>query len=142
VPRLRRLLLCLTLVALAASGEPAPGFKVVVHPDNPLSALDKKSVAEMFLKKLTRWPGGELVRPVDLATENPTRQGFSREVLDRSVPAVKNYWQQLIFSGRDVPPPELESDEAVVKFVLKRPGAIGYVSAGADVSTVKVLALK
>ena len=43
------------------------------------------------------------------------------------------------FSGRDVPPPELESDEAVVNYVLEHRGAVGYVSGAAKVRGAKVV---
>jgi hypothetical protein len=55
------------------------------------------------------------------------------------VQAVRAYWQQLIFSGRGVPPVELESDEAVVAFVLKYPGAVGYVSGATNIGNAKAL---
>jgi hypothetical protein len=58
------------------------------------------------------------------------------------VGAVRSYWQQRIFSGRDVPPPELDSDEAVVAFVARSPGGIGYVSAATKLSGVRELALR
>ena len=59
-----------------------------------------------------------------------------------SVAAVKLYWQQAVFSGRDVPPPELDSEQEVVRFVLRNPGAIGYVSDGADIGAARALPLK
>ena len=96
----------------------------------------------MFLKKLSRWNDVEVVRPVDLRPDSPVRRAFSEEILKRSVPAVKNYWQQLVFSGRDVPPPELDSDEDVVKYVLRYPGAVGYVSGTAEIRGAKVLSVK
>ena len=43
---------------------------------------------------------------------------------------MKNYWQQLIFSGQDVPPPELKTDDEVIQYVIKNPNSIGYVSSG------------
>ena len=49
----------------------------------------------------------------------------------RSPAAVRNYWQQRIFTGRGVPPPELASEEAVIKYVTDHPNAIGYVSGAA-----------
>ena len=63
-------------------------------------------------------------------------------MLSRSLEAVRTYWQQMIFSGRELPPPELRSDEEVVGYVLRRPGAIGDVSAGADLHGAKVLTLR
>ena len=64
------------------------------------------------------------------------------QVLRRSPEAVRNYWQQRIFTGRGVPPPELASDEAVLAYVREHRGAVGYVSAAAETSSVKVLELR
>ncbi len=71
-----------------------------------------------------------MIRPADLVPGSPARRKFTEEILKRSVEAVRGYWQQRIFSGRDVPPPEVETDEEVVKYVLKYTGAVGYVSGG------------
>ncbi len=118
------------------------GFLVIVHPDNPVDAVERKFLADAFLKKLVRWPHQQIIQPVDLDPDTPIRRRFSAEVLSRSVAAVKSYWQQLIFSGRDVPPPELSSEDDVVEYVRRHPGAIGYVSANADVSGVKVVKVR
>ena len=48
------------------------------------------------------------------------------------------YWQQRIFSGRDVPPPEFELDREVVEYVLKHAGAIGYVPLPANIQALAI----
>ena len=78
---------------------------------------------------------------VDQRSTSNARQRFSDSVLRRSVAAVKNYWQQRIFSGRDLPPPELESDEAVVSYVVNHRGALGYVSGSAKLDKAKPVAV-
>ena len=118
------------------------GFQVIVHPSNPITVLDRRFVVDAFLKKVTRWPHDEVIRPADLESDSPVRRRFSEQLLKRSVAAVKTYWQQLVFSGRDVPPPELDGDWQVVRFVLKHPGAIGYVSAGASLEGTKVVMVR
>jgi hypothetical protein len=55
------------------------------------------------------------------------------------VAAIKAYWQQRIFSGRGVPPPELGTDAHVVAYVLKYDGAVGYVSAAAELEGTRVV---
>jgi hypothetical protein len=55
---------------------------------------------------------------------------------------VKSYWQQLIFSGRGVPPPELDTEEEVIRYVGRHPGALGYVSSYGEVGGVKVVIVK
>ncbi|MBI5543208.1 MAG: hypothetical protein HY901_04930 [Deltaproteobacteria bacterium] len=119
------------------AAEPEVGFRVIVNRDVPVRSVDRRLLAEVFLKKHTRWSDGKTIRPVDLASDSPVRVRFSQEVLRRSVVAVKNYWQPIIFSGRDVPPPELPSDSAVVQYVNAHPGAIGYVSEAAEIGKAK-----
>jgi ABC-type phosphate transport system substrate-binding protein len=136
------LLLALAVGALADEKPAPPAYRVVVNRENPETVLDRKFVADVFLKKTTRWSDGTLVRPADLSASAAARQHFSDNVLGRSVSAVKSYWEQAIFSGRDTPPPELDSDEAMVRFVAKHAGAIGYVSPNADVTTVKTVSVR
>lgn len=126
---------------LARADEPRP-FRVIVHPSNALKEAERAFVANAFLKKVTRWSEGEVIRAVDLRADNPARRRFTEEVLKRSVGAVRSYWQQRIFSGRDVPPPELESDEGVVAFVAKYPAAVGYVSGAAKLAGVRELVIR
>jgi hypothetical protein len=129
-------------VNIASADEPLTGFRVVVSAENPSLAISREFIADAFLKKATRWDNGEGIRPIDQRADSGVRAQFSRGVLRRSVSAVRNYWQQRIFSGRGVPPPELDSDAAVLRRVQQDRGAIGYVSEQADTSSVKVLSVR
>lgn len=117
-------------------------FRVILNPNNQAKAIDRSFLADVYLKKITQWPDGSLVRPVDLQADSAVRIRFSQDVLSRSVAAVKSYWQQVIFSGRNVPPPELENDDEVIKYVLKHEGAIGYISNTANVGAAKVVSVQ
>jgi ABC-type phosphate transport system substrate-binding protein len=135
------LLFAAALLAPSRAASP-PAYHVIAHPNNSTTAVEKRFIADAFLKRVTRWGHDEQIRPVDQGPDSPARRRFSEEVLDRSVEAVKSYWQQQIFAGRDVPPPELDSDGEVLKYVLKHEGAIGYVSGGANVKGVRILTVK
>jgi ABC-type phosphate transport system substrate-binding protein len=132
-----------SLVSAAAQDTSLRGavFQVIVHPSNSMTSLPREFLADAFFKRTTRWHDGQAIRPVDLAPGSSVRRVFSDSVLKRSVGAVRSYWQQRIFSGRDLPPPELDSDDAVLRYVAKSPGAIGYVSAAAKVANAKVVVL-
>jgi ABC-type phosphate transport system substrate-binding protein len=136
------LLAALTALVATVSAEPRPAYVVIVHPKSAVGALERRFVEDAFLKKATRWADGRPIRPVDQGAESPVRRRFSEEVLNRSVAAVKGYWQQKIFSGRDVPPPEVEGDKEAVRYVLKNEGAIGYVSAGTHVGAARIVVLE
>lgn len=132
--------------ALLQEGGPAradePALRLIVHSSNQLKAAPAAWLTDAFLKNVTRWPEGEVIRPVDQRSGTEVRRLFSQRVLRRSVAAVRSYWQQRIFSGRDVPPPEVDSDESVVAFVAKYAGAVGYVSGGAKLAGVRELSVK
>jgi len=132
------------MVAAAASfaaEHPRPAFILIVNPTNHVSKIDRKFLAEVFLRRATRWPDDTPVQPVDLGPDAPARVRFTQEILSRSVTSVRSYWQQRIFSGQGLPPPELVNDEAVVSYVAAHPGAVGYVSAGTPLNGAMVLEL-
>ena len=114
-------------------------YKVIINARNPVTSISKSELAAMFLKKADSWSTGALVVPVDQAERAPVRQSFSRDVIGKPPAAVKSYWNQLVFSGRNVPPPEKLSDAEVILFVKSTPSAVGYVSATAQTKGVKVL---
>ena len=126
----------------AADSDSAATFKVVVHPKNPSTQITREFLADAFLKRATRWQDGEHLHPVDLEPSSRVRERFSKDVLKRSVAAVRSYWQQQIFSGRQVPPPELDSDAAVMRYVSRHLGGVGYVRGDRTLDGVKVLAVR
>ncbi|GMU08208.1 hypothetical protein [Corallococcus caeni] len=137
------LLLCgfIGLFAGPARGSPSATYKVVVHPSNPVTELSRARLSQLFFKKSTQWDSGATALPVDLNDSSPVRAAFCDEVLKRSLPAVRAFWQQRIFSGRDVPPPELPSENEVLAFVRANPGAVGYVPASTPTPGLKVLTI-
>jgi ABC-type phosphate transport system substrate-binding protein len=140
---------CLAVLAVAAvsstAGAPSlasaeeTSFRVIVHPSNPADEVTRRELSELFLKKTSRWPGGEAVHPVEPPEGSMTRAYFLSSVVGKSAFAVKMFWNRRVFEGRDVPPVEKRSDDEVVAYVRATPGAIGYVSPAAAVSGVKVL---
>jgi ABC-type phosphate transport system substrate-binding protein len=129
-------------VAASAATAMAQDFKVIVNAANSTESLSADVAAKLFLKQSSKFPNGTPATPVDLAKGSPVRAAFSKAVLNRPVASVETYWQQQIFSGKDVPPAAKASDDEVVTFVKANPGAIGYVSAGASTAGVKVVDVK
>lgn len=114
-------------------------YQVIVHKSNTATTITKGEVASYFLKKKKKWASGQKVVPVDQRSNSAVRKAFSSAVVGKSVGAMKSYWQQAVFSGRGTPPVEKASDQDVINFVKSNPGSIGYVSSGANVSSVKVI---
>jgi len=85
--------------------------------------------------------GGDRVVLTDLDGNN-VRKDFLEAYIGRSEAQFRNYWRKAVFSGQGKPPKVFSSEEELVAFVAKTPGAIGYVDSKTDVSSVKVLNVK
>jgi len=129
-------------VALCAARASAQDFKVVANNSVAAGDIAAADLAKIFLKQSSKFPDGGAAVPVDQGKASPARAAFSQKVMGKSVGAVDTYWQQQIFSGKDVPPATKSSDDEVIAFVKATPGAIGYVSAGAAAAGVKVVTVK
>ena len=113
------------LAAIPAARAHAQGYVVVVNASAGVGSMSKEDLSKVFLKKSTA------LAPVDQDKASAVRAAFSKAVLGRPTAAVGAYWQQQIFAGKDVPPPEKGSDADVLAFVKGNPKAIGYVAGGA-----------
>ncbi len=102
-------------------------FHVIVNESNPIPAITRAELSAIYLKRTRSWPGGGAITPVDQPAKSRLREHFSRRIHGKSVAYVTRYWQRLIFSGRGVPPADVASSAAVIEFVRKNAGAVGYV---------------
>ena len=109
-------------------------YRVVVHKSNSVARLSRDQVSKIFLRKVTLWDNRRPVLPVDQAAESPVRRAFTQQVHQRTIASVQTWWQQQIFTGGEVPPPERATDSQVMEYIRKNPSAIGYIRAGVPVS--------
>lgn len=137
----KRIALLLVAASLALPAAAEDAYKVVVHRSNPADSISRRQLSELFLKTVTHWPSGRAVQPVELRGEPEARAQFARQVLGKSLSALRSYWNKAIFSGREVPPVEMPSDEDVISYVRSNEGAVGVVSGSASTARTKVLAV-
>jgi ABC-type phosphate transport system substrate-binding protein len=116
--------------SLPAQSSGSSSFIVVVHSDNPTTSVSKAKLEEIFLKRVTRWKSDAIIAPIDQVRSSRVRELFSKAVHGRSTSAIEAYWQQQVFSGKDVPPATKASDAEVLAYVRSHPNAVGYVSVG------------
>jgi ABC-type phosphate transport system substrate-binding protein len=131
---------CIVLLASVAivTAQDA-GYQVIAHPSTTPDSVSKRDLSRLFLKQKKSWSNGQKASPIDQKASSEVRRQFSHGVLGKSVGEVDAYWQGQVFSGKAHPPSAVGSDQEVVSFVRSTPGAVGYVSAGADTGGVKVL---
>ena len=129
------------VLLLGIASAHADGWKVIVHPSNPATSISKGKLSKLFLKTTTSWDNGNKAMPVDQKVTSSVRAAMSKAVHGRTARVIKNWWNQQIFAGKGVPPPELASDAKVIAYVLSNPGAIGYVDGAAVTGDAKVISV-
>ena len=82
------------------------------------------------MKQTRMWPHAEPMVPVDWDSTNYLRQAFSKQVLNRSVREMADYWVQQSMTQGLTPPSTQRSARAVLRFVASVPGAICVRAAG------------
>lgn len=121
--------------AMSAPHAKAESLKIIVNSNNQTKMMTRKFLADAFFKKITFWEHGESIIPVDLQSESVTREEFSNQIMNRSVTAVRSYWQQMIFSGQAVPPVEFGTEDEVIQYVGSHRNALAYVSEKATLNS-------
>ncbi len=123
---------------LFSGGLWAEEFVVIVHPDSTINGADADSIKRLYLGKTSQLLSVRLT-PADLPEGNSVRDSFYEIVVGKDASQLKAYWAQLIFTGGGSPPTTQRSDETMVQWVSAKQNSIGYVSASADTSNVKVI---
>jgi hypothetical protein len=119
-----------------------PEFKVIVHPDNPVGAIDAGFLRDAYLKKTPSWSNGKTIRPIDLPARSAVRERFALRILKKTPSQLRYYWNRRVFSGKGVPPAQVDSVAAAVAFVVGTPGAVAYLPPDADTGSAKVIAVR
>ena len=111
---------------------------VVVHPSNKAN-ISKKNIQRIFLGKMKEYPGGGTATPIYLPAENPVADQFNVKVLKKNIFQLRAYWGQYVFTGKGMPPKQVDSMQQVMSLVSSNEDAIGYIDSGSVNSSVKVI---
>jgi hypothetical protein len=117
-------------------------FKIIVHPDNPAASISSDVLRTAYLKRSAEWPDGSNMRVLDLSSRYPARAAFGARVLKKTPAQLRSYWNQRVFSGKGTPPPQVDSVEDAVEYVLHQRTAVAYVPADTDPGRAKVIAIR
>lgn len=115
--------------------------KVIVNTSTGVSALDEQMVEDLFLGRKKKMSDGSNAIPVILAS-GPVHEEFLKSFVNRSSSQFNSHWKKAVFTGQGKPPKKFNSEPELIAYVAETPGAIGYASTEADVSSVTVVTSK
>jgi ABC-type phosphate transport system substrate-binding protein len=137
---IRLLLVFATLIAVARAGS-AGSVELLIIANPSVSAmvpLTPRELRSIYLLRLTTWPDGSHIVPVNREASSAIRARFTAEALQQDNASLAAYWNEMHFQGK-LPPVVQESEPAMLAFVRRVPGAIGYISAASAPDGVRVM---
>jgi ABC-type phosphate transport system substrate-binding protein len=128
MPLVNRVRLVAIGMALSLNaGGAAADVVAVVSAKNPVTALSKNQVMDIFLGKTSRFPDGSQAVPIDQVEGAAARDAFYASFAGKSPAQLKAHWSKIIFTGRGQPPREVANSIEVRKFIVDNPNVIGYI---------------
>lgn len=130
---MKQIILLLTLLYSLQAKE----YYVIAHSD--VTELTSEQLRAVFLKKLQAQEGVHLI-PINMPAKSEVRNIFERDILRMNFQRLKSYWAKQHYQGHR-PPLSMKSEVAVMRFVQKVSGSIGYVQTPPEekLSDVKVI---
>jgi ABC-type phosphate transport system substrate-binding protein len=135
------IVLAVLLGALLVAGRVQAQVIVIANPSVKATEIGKNDLRDIFTGAATSLPDGSRVVPI-LLKAGTANEEFLKAYVGKNDTAFRAGWRSLVFSGQASMPKSLDTDTAVVEFVLHNPGAIGYIGASSPHEGVKVLTVK
>jgi ABC-type phosphate transport system substrate-binding protein len=99
----------------------------VVSIRSTVTTLSRSQVADIFLGRVHRYPGGATALPIDQAEDSAARDEFYAAFAGKSPAQIKAYWSKIVFTGRGQPPPAAASVAELKRRLAGNPDAIAYI---------------
>ena len=134
------LLVCALLVPLSRADDPAGALAVVVNKSVSLDDLSTVDLEKFFKMQKSKTTDGTRLTIVLQETGRPERAAMLGKVYKMGEGELGRYFLQATFTGAIAAAPKnLPDGAAVLKFVERTPGGLGYVRVSEVTDAVKVL---
>lgn len=120
-------------------GEAAADDLVVIAHPAVTEALDLAELAAVFTTRRRNWSGGQRIVPVNFSPGHAHRVHFDKKVLGLTPAEMAKYWIDRTIRGGASAPRHFPTASVIAGFVVKVPGAIGYVPRSAVVGSPRII---
>lgn len=136
IPRLFLMFCLLAQPLLAFASE---DILVVVNHKSALNQISRDEVINLFLGHGRQLVAGVEAQPLDLPNSSSEKAQFYARLTGKSVGEINAYWARLLFSGRAVPPKQMNSPLEVMQLLAGNPRAVGYVARSQLLPAMKII---
>lgn len=127
------ILFCFTLLAgsvfaVPVSAQTIWGELIIIGNKTGKSQLKAQEARNIFRAKTSTWPNKLSVAIALPSPQSTTAEPVARLVYGTKPAVVQKFWLSQVFQGRSNPPNFFDTDQELIQFLQKTPGAIGAVS--------------
>lgn len=113
---------------------------VIVNAENPITQLDKETVKNIFLGRLTRFPNSELaISTIEIKGNNQQKELFYKLIANKTLNKINRYWARYLFTGKMSPPKKLLNNQAIVQEISNNSTGIAYIDSKDLTPEVKIV---
>ncbi len=134
--------LCFTLQLFPANSNAfASDWILVANKGIVEGALSNSDVKKIFLGKKKMWGNDQKIL-LAIPKEDDMFKNFVKTYTKKSPGQFKNYWKNMLFTGKGEMPKTFSNDKELVEYIQATKGAIGFVSSSAGSENVKTISIK
>ena len=139
---LKKVLLALALIIGCSAGLISAEIKIIANTSVTETTVSGKAVEDIFLGKVVQWKDNAVIHVVTVK-DPKIHQAFLGQYLKKSESQWNAYWKRLVFTGTGILPEQAETQQALLEYVAKTKGAVGYMEAEPlSMDTIKILEIK
>ncbi|MCU0858466.1 MAG: hypothetical protein MUC65_08710 [Pontiellaceae bacterium] len=113
-------------IAAGATTAEKEGFAVIAGSQRDTGGWTVRELRDVFLGNRKSWPNGDKIT-LAVLHQGSVHTAFLTSITAKSEQQYTRYWRQLVFSGKGTMPKIFDTEEALLEFVKKEPGAIGCI---------------
>ena len=133
-------LISLFAMAIGSTSTVSAEETVFVNGASAIAGISDDDLKDYYLGKKASWPDGSKVTVVVLK-DGASHENLMKK-LGKSTSQFSTSWKKLVFTGKGSMPEQVGSEDELVAYVAKTPGAIGYADAGKAKDGVKAIPVK
>ena len=122
------LLLAVFSISESLSAQTTWGELLVIGNKTGQSQLKAQEARNVFRAKTTTWLNKNSVYIALPSPQAPMAEPVARLIYGTKPASVQKFWLLQVFQGRATPPSFFDTDQELIQFIQKTPGAIGVVS--------------
>jgi ABC-type phosphate transport system substrate-binding protein len=104
-----------------------------------ITQMKAQEARNIFRANTTTWPNKIAVTIALPSPKSATSEPVARLIYGTRPTSVQKFWLSLVFQGRATPPNFFDTDQELIQFIQRTPGAIGVVSATTAIPSTVLL---